>query len=98
MNERPLHTFRGFNMKVTGEPPRPTHVPQRPAWTCRVCGDEWPCNAARENLLAEKQDDPTGTAVLMWTYLESFIFDQGPGPLGDAFERFIAWTRPRGAA
>jgi hypothetical protein len=29
------------------------HLPDRPAWTCRVCGDPYPCAARRAQLLDE---------------------------------------------
>jgi hypothetical protein len=29
----------------------------------------------------------------MWMRLEEYAFDQGSGPLPDAFDRFIRWTR-----
>jgi hypothetical protein len=91
---RPLHAFRGFNMKLPIEPPlRPTHLPLRPSWACQTCGDEWPCAPARERLLQEKAADPTSIAVAMWQRLEEFALDQGSGPLPDAFDRFIGWTR-----
>src|ERR1041384_8154340 len=47
---------------VPAPPPDPTadvplmtfaqpHPPLRPFWTCRVCAEEWPCEAARAALL-----------------------------------------------
>jgi hypothetical protein len=86
-----LSNFRGFNVRLTPRAEPPTHHPIRPSWACGTCGVEWPCLTARERLTAEL----TGTrlAMLMWTYLEQFSFDQGAGPLTGAFDRFIAWTR-----
>lgn len=74
------------------------HTPLRPSWECRACGQTWPCGPARESLTAEAAADGLGgrssLAMLMWGYLEDYALDVGPGPLGEAFDRFIAWTRP----
>lgn len=94
MNERPLYAYRGFRLRVFPVPPE--HVPDRPGWTCRACNEEWPCAPARAGLTRQYATDPTSIAMLMWTRLEEFALDQGPGPLDAAFNRFIAWTRPRG--
>jgi hypothetical protein len=89
----PLDTYRGFNIRMSSEP---EHVPHRPAWTCQCCSEEWPCPPARESLERQHAADPTVIAMLMWMRLEEYSLDQGPGPLSVAFDRFIAWTRPRG--
>jgi|tagenome__1003787_1003787.scaffolds.fasta_scaffold17974679_2 hypothetical protein len=94
MNERPLDTYRGFTLRVrpaAPDPAGPQHVPSRPDWACQACAEPWPCAVARDGLTAEL----TGTrlAMVMWTYLEKFVIDQGAGPLKGAFDRFIAWTR-----
>jgi len=93
MNERRLDSYRGFNVRPK-PPALPEHVPHRPTWTCRTCGDEWPCAPARELLMRQNETNPTSIAQLMWSYLEDYAFDAGPGPLSGAFDRFIAWTRP----
>jgi len=86
----PLATYRGF---VFRNIPRPTpeHVAERPAWTCRACGDEWPCEPAKAAMRAEAQRTYLG--MLMWTFLESFAQDATEEQFQDAFKRFIAWTR-----
>ncbi|GIF21874.1 hypothetical protein BJ973_002201 [Actinoplanes tereljensis] len=68
------------------------HRPKRPEWDCAACGRDWPCDPAREELAADTGGGTT-LAVLMWTYLEDFALDAGPGPFAGAFDRFIAWTR-----
>lgn len=97
-NERPLHTFRGFNVKLPGDPLHPIHLPERPSWDCKFCGEPWPCGPARENLLDEYANDPTGLAVLQWGHLEDWIAETGgQGPMREAWDRFLAWTRPSGS-
>jgi len=89
--DRPLlSNFRGFNARFRIEPP--PHQPSRPSWSCGVCGEEWPCAPAQEHLRAELRG--TRLAMLMWTHLEHYALDAGPGPLSGAFDRFIRWTRP----
>jgi hypothetical protein len=90
---QPLSNFRGFNLRLAQPGQLATHLGDRPTWTCRTCGADWPCGPARERLLREYESDPTSLAMLMWTHLEHFSLDQGAGPLAGAFDRFIAWTR-----
>jgi hypothetical protein len=70
------------------------HTPKRPSWDCRCCAKTWPCAAAREQLAEEFVGNTVQLSILLWSYLEDWIHDQGPGPFGEAFERFIAWSRP----
>lgn len=70
------------------------HVPNRPAWDCAVCGKDWPCDPAREELATEHHDDiGVRLAMAAWDYFEAFCFDRPNAPSADLFERFIAWTR-----
>ncbi|GAA2650198.1 hypothetical protein [Paractinoplanes durhamensis] len=69
------------------------HLPKRPVWECYRCGAEWPCVEARNALAAEYVADQLALAILMWTYLEDFAMDAGPGPIGEAWNRFLGWTR-----
>jgi hypothetical protein len=95
VTERPLHAFRGFTLRpirpAAPEPSGPQHVPHRPDWACQACAEPWPCALAREGLLQAYAGDRI--AMLMWTRLEQFALDQGPGPIDGAFDRFIRWTR-----
>lgn len=87
---RPLSSYRGFCLRIPSQAPE--HQPSRPSWTCGACGEEWPCPPAQEHLRTELSG--TRLAMLMWTHLEHFALDAGPGPLSGAFDRFIRWTRP----
>ncbi len=68
------------------------HRPNRPSWDCGACGKDWPCDPAREELAAEYRDG-VQLAMVAWDYLEAFCHDQPAGPVGEMFDRFIAWTR-----
>ena len=66
------------------------HTPDRPSWDCRSCGKAWPCDPAREDLVAEM--DRVGLAIYMWMNLEDAVMEVPRMPTSELFERFIAWT------
>ena len=66
------------------------HSPERPSWDCRLCGKAWPCDPAREDLVAAL--DRVGLAVYMWLNLEDAVMEVPRMPPSELFERFIAWT------
>ncbi|GAB1641059.1 hypothetical protein [Krasilnikovia sp. MM14-A1259] len=68
------------------------HRPDRPSWDCTACAKPWPCALARDYLAADTGGGAS-LAMLMWIYLEDYCGDRPEGPLGDVFDRFIAWTR-----
>lgn len=70
------------------------HEPN-PAWGCRGCGKDWPCEEARDALLDEHKDDPGRLAIKMCKMLEyaaPVLVRAGLHP-DEMFQRFIAWTR-----
>lgn len=68
------------------------HLPQRPLWTCRACGQPWPCWTYRDDALAELG------AVRLALRMEGHRL-QAAQELPDADEglwhRFLGWTRSR---
>jgi hypothetical protein len=71
------------------------HVPEQPSWDCKSCGKPWPCDPAREALVAEYAEDSTSLSVLMWGHMSTWIMEAlGNGPMREGWDRFIAWTRP----
>jgi hypothetical protein len=66
------------------------HLAGRPEWDCRSCGRPWPCDPAREGLIAEM--DRTALSVYMWVNLEEAVLELPRTPASELFERFIAWT------
>jgi hypothetical protein len=68
------------------------HKPNRPFWDCTACGEQWPCEPAQKYLRADT-DSPTRLTLACWDYFDRYVHDMGPGPLGEAFQRFIGWTR-----
>jgi len=71
---------------------QPLHHPRRPDWSCESCELDWPCDPARERLMSETGGG-THLAMLMACHLEEFVGDSPGVPVGEAFDRFIAWTR-----
>lgn len=71
---------------VSGE-----HTAARPSWDCRSCDKPWPCDPAREALVAEL--DPVQLAIYAWVNLEEAVGDLPAMPAVEAFERFLHWTR-----
>ena len=67
------------------------HVAHRPSWDCRACGKPWPCPVARERLASEL--DSIQLALYAWVNLEEAAGDMPLMPAGEAFQRFLAWTR-----
>ncbi len=66
------------------------HVAERPSWDCLSCGKPWPCDPARECLMAEM--DRVQLAIYMWANLDEAIPDMPKGLPSELFERFISWT------
>ena len=66
------------------------HIPDRPSWHCRSCGDPWPCESARHHLAARM--DKAALATHMWAQLDNAFDDQPSGPPAEMFDRFIRWT------
>ncbi len=68
------------------------HVAHRPSWDCKRCGDPWPCATARADLVAEL--NTIQLALYTWTHREEAAADLRGMPMAEAFDRFLAWTRP----
>jgi hypothetical protein len=67
------------------------HIADRPSWDCLACVKSWPCDPAREALAT--QMDPVQLAMYLWSNLEEAAGDLPDMPVGEAFDRFISWTR-----
>ncbi|WP_431728930.1 hypothetical protein [Verrucosispora sp. TAA-831] len=86
---------------VRVEPSRP-HLPMRPLWLCRRCGQPWPCGAAKVALLAGYRDSPVSLFLCLASCLHDAIDDlrqlhpHDTGGTADVFDRFLGWpTRHR---
>ncbi|ATO17822.1 hypothetical protein O7600_25130 [Micromonospora sp. WMMA1998] len=83
-------------MTTTDEHCRP-HVPMRPLWLCRRCGQPWPCGAAKIVLLAEYQNASVSLFLYLAGCLHKAIDDlhrlnpSVTGSAGDMYDRFLGW-------
>lgn len=66
------------------------HQPVRPAWDCLVCKGTWPCDPARERLIAVFH--PVVLSILQVQRLYDAAHDMPTASPAELFERFIAWT------
>ncbi|MEV2239840.1 hypothetical protein [Micromonospora sp. NPDC049891] len=80
----------------------PGHLPLRPLWLCRVCGQPWPCGRAKLVLL----DNYRGNEISLFLYLAGLLQEaiddlhranpSTTGDVRDLFDRFLGWpTRHR---
>jgi hypothetical protein len=70
------------------------HLPDRPSWDCRKCGQTWPCANAKADLIGEHVVSPTHVVVylasLKWEAFDDFSAS-GAIP-ADLNERFLGWV------
>ncbi|MEU4716197.1 hypothetical protein AB0F73_21460 [Micromonospora purpureochromogenes] len=96
--------MNGQQRRLTARRIAPTaveHLPMRPLWLCRRCGQPWPCGAAKLALVAEYRDTPVSLFLYLAGCLHDAIDDLhrlNPGVTGsaaDMFARFLGWpARP----
>ena len=71
------------------------HLPERPSWDCRKCGQTWPCANAKADLLCEYLVSPTALLVYLasrkWEAFHDFSAS-GVVPT-DLDGRFVGWVR-----
>ena len=67
------------------------HLPDRPGWDCLCCGRPWPCDPAREHLVARL--DRITLAMYAWDRLEEAAGELPSTPPAELFDRFVRWTR-----
>ncbi|MFE9689507.1 hypothetical protein [Micromonospora sp. NPDC005806] len=73
------------------------HLPLRPLWLCRRCGQPWPCGTAKLALVAEYQDAPVSLFLYLTGCLHDAIDDllrlnaSMTGSGADMFDRFLGW-------
>lgn len=70
--------------------PGAEHTCERPSWSCRVCGQPWPCVTARVSLAAG--GDLVMLTMYMWGHLDRAVADLPSEEPADLFERFLGWA------
>jgi hypothetical protein len=83
---------------AAGYPKVPSeHLPLRPLWLCRACGQPWPCGGAKLALLASYQDGQLNLLLYLSGRLHEAIDDlhrlnpSTTGDVRDLFDRFLGW-------
>jgi hypothetical protein len=70
------------------------HTPLSPSWTCRGCGDPWPCATRRQQLLAEFYTSQQNLGLLMGSFFAAAIKDRPRWSDEGIYQRMFAWIRP----
>lgn len=75
------------------------HAPDRPDWSCRACGQEWPCIVRKRQLKYLYQGNPVGLGNQLRVLLRQ-ARDELPALAEEELaERFVRWTeRPLSAS
>jgi hypothetical protein len=68
------------------------HLPTRPAWTCVVCGDDYPCATRRAQLREDFRTAPVQFALFMSVYFMNATADLPGVPPDELHARFF-WFR-----
>jgi hypothetical protein len=81
------------------EQERREHLPLRPIWLCRTCGQPWPCGRAKLDLLVEYE----GSRASLCLYLAGLLCDaiddlqrlnpNATGSTAGLVDRFLGWRR-----
>lgn len=67
------------------------HVPDRPSWLCRHCGKAWPCQEAKDDIVATM--DRVGRVIYMGLHMVDAVSDQLDAESAAIFDRFVGWAR-----
>jgi hypothetical protein len=70
-----------------------THSPMAPAWTCRGCGQDWPCGTRRRQLLAEYGEARVALSIYLGGIFVDAATDLRHVPAGWLHNRFVGWAR-----
>jgi hypothetical protein len=72
------------------------HGPERPGWTCRVDGQDWPCGEARTRLTAMFATCPDVLTGHMLHLMVAAARDLNLPNESQLYWRFVTWTLPAG--
>jgi hypothetical protein len=77
--------------------PAVRHAEARPDWTCIGCGEPYPCEQGRTQLIAAYGGFTDALAVRGVELMEQAIVDLDEVPPDELWRRFLAWTAPLNA-
>jgi hypothetical protein len=69
------------------------HEPTRPAWTCAVCDEEWPCRKRRTQLVAAVGASRLGLALILADQFIQATEDRPDLAPSVLYTRFLGWLR-----
>jgi hypothetical protein len=72
------------------------HIPQRPTWLCQGCLRPWPCEQAKQHLMAEYNDTPASLKIYLEDMAAWAAYDLlGSGTTAAVRERIVSWPSTR---
>jgi hypothetical protein len=69
---------------------RVLHVPERPSWKCQHCSTVWPCQPAKDDIIATT--DRVNRIIYLSLHLADAIVDQPDAVPTDLFDRVVGWA------
>ena len=75
-------------MRLTGSR---LHRPERPHWRCASCGEPWPCETGRAELLAIHAGDRVGLAQVLSGQFVQATKDLPEVSVGVLLDQFVRW-------
>ena len=69
------------------------HQPARPSWDCEACEKPWPCDPAREQLVASMGHGTALTVYMYGFFQEANQQLPPPAPVNELYVRMLEWTR-----
>ncbi|MFF5231415.1 hypothetical protein [Dactylosporangium sp. NPDC000521] len=67
------------------------HIPARPTWLCTGCREPWPCQAKRDQLVAEHGDSPAALRTMMALRVADAAEDLRQLGADQLWTRFLGW-------
>jgi hypothetical protein len=71
------------------------HRPRRPQWSCRACGEAWPCAPAQKLLSEAYHQNPEALAAHLVRLTGLAAADLSEPVPASLYGRFVAWTLDR---
>jgi hypothetical protein len=69
------------------------HVPTAQTWACVQCGHQWPCQAAKTDLLSEYAEVPVALALYLASAFVECAHDLENKPAQELYRRFFGWLQ-----
>lgn len=70
------------------------HHPLPKVWTCRWCGDPWPCRVRQNQLIVEHEGRRSEVGAYMAVVYPAMRRDLAHEDAGVIYKRLFSWIRP----